>query len=75
MSVKMNFIKSIRDKFVIGDNDTRVGALAVGLVDDAVLPLNVLESSRLLQSYMENNNDSLISIGEFLRPDVGKVRE
>ena len=73
MSIKMDLINAITDTFVIGKNDTRVGALALGLSDDTVLPLDALESQSSLQSYIVKNNGSLPSIAEFLRPDVGKV--
>ena len=73
MSVKMNFMKSIIDRFVIGTNNTRVGALAVGLLNDTTLPLDALESLQSLQSFIESSNDSLPSVELFLRADVGKV--
>ena len=73
MSIKKNFIQSIVDKFVVGKNDTRVGVVALGFLDDTVLPLDALESASSLGSYINNDNGSLPSITEFLRPDVGKV--
>ena len=70
LSIKGNFIQSIVDKFLLGENDTRVGVVALGLLDDLVLPLDALES---FSSFMSYKNASLPSIAEFLRPDVAKV--
>ena len=70
LSIKGNFIQSIVDKFLLGENDTRVGVVALGLLDDLVLPLDSLES---FSSFMSYKNASLPSIAEFLRPDVAKV--
>ena len=70
LSIEGNFIQSIADKFLLGENDTRVGVVALGLLDDLVLPLDALES---FSSFMSYKNASLPSIAEFLRPDVAKV--
>ena len=70
LSIEGNFIQSIVDKFLLGENDTRVGVVALGLLDDLVLPLDALES---FSSFMSYKNASLPSIAEFLRPDVAKV--
>lgn len=70
LSIEGNFIQSIVDKFLLGENDTRVGVVALGLLDDLVLPLDSLES---FSSFMSYKNASLPSIAEFLRPDVAKV--
>ena len=70
LSIEGNFIQSIVDKFFLGENDTRVGVVALGLLDDLVLPLDSLES---FSSFMSYKNASLPSIAEFLRPDVAKV--
>lgn len=73
MSVKMNFMKSIIDRFVMGTNNTRVGVLAVSLLNDSTLPLDALESLESLQSFIESSSGQLPSVEQFLRPDVGKV--
>ena len=70
LSIKGNFIQSIVDKFLLGENDTRIGVVALGLSDDLVLPLDALESFSSFNSYI---NSSLSSIAGFLRPDVAKV--
>lgn len=70
LSIEGNFIQSIVDKFLVGENDTRVGVVALGLLHDLVLPLDALES---FSSFMSYKNASLPSIVEFLRPDVAKV--
>ena len=70
LSIEGNFIQSVVDKFLLGENDTRVGVVALGLLDDLVLPLDSLES---FSSFMSYKNASLPSIAEFLRPDVAKV--
>ena len=70
LSIEGNFIQSIVDKFLLGENDTRVGVVSLGLLDDLVLPLDALES---FSSFMSYKNASLPSIAEFLRPDVAKV--
>lgn len=70
LSIKGNFIQSIVDKFLLGENDTRIGVVALGLSDDLVLPLDALEIFSSFNSYI---NSSLPSIAGFLRPDVAKV--
>lgn len=70
LSIEGNFIQSIVDKFLLGENDTRIGVVALGLLDDLVLPLDALESLSSFNSYI---NSSLPSIAGFLRPDVAKV--
>lgn len=69
LSIKENFIQSIADKF-LGENDTLIGVVALGLSDDLVLPLDALES---FSSFNSHINSSLPSIAEFLRPDFAKV--
>ena len=73
ISEKMNFIKSIIDRFVMGTNNTRVGVLAVGLLNNSTLPLDDLESLETLESFIESSSGQLPSVEQFLRPDVGKV--
>ena len=73
MSIKMNFIKSIMDTFIIGKNNTRVLILAVGLINDTVVPLDLFDRPESLQSIIENNNGSLPSIEQLLRHDMVKV--
>ena len=70
---KMNFIKSIIDRFVMGTNNTRVGVLAVGSLNNSTLPLDDLESLETLESFIESSSGQLPSVEQFLRPDVGKV--
>lgn len=73
VSVKKNFMKSIMDRFVMGTNNTRVGVLAEGSLNDSTLPLDAPESLETLQSFNESSSGQLPSVEQFLRPGVGKV--
>ena len=70
---KSNFVKSIMDRFVVGSNHTRGKFVAIGLLNNTVFPLNLLEDQSRFDSYIKNDDLPSITVEDFLRPDVVKV--
>ena len=73
LQFKLGFAKSIIDRFAAGVNQTRGKFVAMGLSNNSVHPLDVLEDEGKFTSYLENNKGSLISAEEFFRTNIVKV--
>lgn len=70
---KLGFAKSIIDRFAAGVNQTRGKFVAMGLANNSVHPLDVLEDEGKFTSYLQNIKGSLISAEEFFRASIVKV--